>query len=154
LSRKGAAVTTKGPALIVAEPPATYLIRPPLVVDCSVLSAVLFEEPMRDEALRHLSGKALHAPTLLDHEIASVAAKKQRQHWPAESIAMALSDYAKQEIVLHRADIAAQVALANQYGLSAYDAAYLWLAAELKAPLATFDAKLGQAALQHLGEMK
>ena len=27
--------------------------------------------------------------------------------------------------------------------LSAYDAAYLWLAAELKAPLATFDRKLG-----------
>ncbi len=142
------------PVLILAEPPPAYLIRPPLVVDCSVLSAFLFAEPMRDEALRHLLGKSLHAPTLLDHEIANVAAKKQHQAWPAESIEMALADYASLEIGLHRADIAAQVALANRYVLSAYDAAYLWLAAELKAPLATFDAKLGRAALQHLGSLK
>ena len=140
--------------MIVAEPPMVYRVRPPLVVDCSVLSAVLFEEPMRDEALRQLVGKELHAPTLLDHEIANVAVKKQRHDWPAESIAMALSDYATQEIALHRADVAEQAALAHQYGLSAYDAAYLWLAAELKAPLATFDAKLGKAAMQHLGEIK
>lgn len=142
------------PVLILAEPPPAYLIRPPLVVDCSVLSAFLFEEPMRDEALRHLLGKYLHAPTLLDHEIANVAAKKQRQAWPAESIEMALADYASLEIGLHRVDIAAQVALAARYVLSAYDAAYLWLAAQLKAPLATFDAKLGRAALQHVGSLR
>jgi predicted nucleic acid-binding protein len=136
--------------LILAEPPAIYLTRPPLVLDCSVLCAVLFDEATRDEALRHLSGKDLHAPTLLDHEVANVAVRKQRQNLPAESIAMALADYADQPISLHRTDITAQVALARQYGLSGYDAAYLWLAAELKAPLATFDVKLGQAALQHL----
>jgi predicted nucleic acid-binding protein len=141
------------PALILAEPPPAYLMRPPLVVDCSVLSAFLFEEPMRDEALRHLLGKSLHAPTLLDHELANVAAKKQSQAWPVESIEMALVDYASLDIGLHRVDIAAQVTLAARYRLSAYDAAYLWLAAELKAPLATFDAKLGRAARQHLGSL-
>ncbi len=40
-----------------------------------------------------------------------------------------------------------------RYQLSAYDAAYLWLAAELKAPLATFDAKLAAAAQAHLGAL-
>lgn len=139
--------------LIVAEPPGAYLVSPPLVVDCSVLSAVLFEEPMRDEALGQLAGKALHAPTLLDHEIANVAVKKQRQNWPLESIELALADYAAQAIALHRVDIAAQVALAQRYGLSAYDAAYLWLAAELKAPLATYDQKLGTAARLHLASL-
>ena len=54
---------------------------------------------------------------------------------------------------LHRVDIAAQVALAQRYGLSAYDAAYLWLAAELKAPLATYDQKLGAAARLHLASL-
>ena len=140
--------------LYVAEPPASYLVRPPLVVDCSVLSAVLFEEPMRDEALRQLVGRAMHAPSLLDHEIANVATKKQLQSWPSDSIDMALADYAEHDIALHRVDVQAQVALAIRYGLSAYDAAYLWLAAELKAPLVTFDHKLAVAARAHLGSIE
>lgn len=140
--------------IFLAEPPAVYLTRPPVVLDCSVLCSVLFQEAARAEALRHMSGKDLHAPMLLDHEVANVAVRKQRQGLPAESIAFALSVYASQQITLHRTDTAAQVNLALQYGLSGYEAAYLWLAAELKAPLVTFDAKLGQAALQHLGGMK
>ena len=64
--------------LHLAEPPSTYLFRPALVVDCSVLSAVLFEEQTRDAALQILTGKSLHAPSVLDHEIVSVALKKAR----------------------------------------------------------------------------
>jgi predicted nucleic acid-binding protein len=40
-----------------------------------------------------------------------------------------------------------------RYKLSGYDAAYLWLAAELKAPLATFDKKLAAAAQAHLSSL-
>ena len=51
------------PTLFLAEPPAAYLTRPPLVVmDRSVLCALLFSKPMRDEALRQLAGHTLHAP--------------------------------------------------------------------------------------------
>ena len=52
-------MTAKAPAraIYVAEPPPAYLGRPPLVVDCSVLVAVLFQEPLRDEALRSMAGK-------------------------------------------------------------------------------------------------
>ena len=53
-------------------------------------------------------------------------------------------------IELHRPDVQAQYALAMRYGLSAYEAAYLWLAGALQAPLATFDAKLAEAARAHL----
>ena len=53
------------------------------------------------------------------------------------------------EIDLRRLDAEAVAALAQRYNLSAYDAAYLWLAAELKAPLATFDTTLGEAAKAH-----
>ena len=52
------------PTLFLAEPPAAYLTRPPLVVvvDRSVLCALLSLEPMRDEALRQLTGHTLRAP--------------------------------------------------------------------------------------------
>jgi predicted nucleic acid-binding protein len=117
------------------------------------LSAVLFEEQTRDDALRLLTGKSLHAPSVLDHEIVSVALKKGRGGWPEAAIALALADYTQQEIDLHRADAETQYQLALRYRLSAYDAAYLWLAAELKAPLATFDDKLATAARTHLASL-
>ena len=139
--------------LYVAEPPAIYLVRPPLVVDCSVLIAVLFEEDTRERAAELLAGKSRHAPYLLDHEIASVAQKKSRSGCSPALIAQALSDYAMQDIALYRTDISAQYELAQRYNLSAYDAAYLWLAAELKAPLATFDEKLATAAKAHLASL-
>ena len=141
------------PSLYVAEPPASYLIRPPLVVDCSVLSAAIFEEETRDQALSLMAGKTLHAPYLLDHEIISVALKKGRLGWPEAVITLGLSDYAQQDIELHSTAAEAQYELALRYKLSAYDAAYLWLAAELKAPLATFDEKLGRAAQTHLANL-
>lgn len=138
------------PKLYVAEPPAAFVGRPPIVVDCSVLTAALFEEESRDEARRILVGKTLHAPFLLDSEIANVAVKKSRGGWPQAIIASALADYEQQTIEFHRPDVQAQYALAVRHGLSGYDAAYLWLAGVLQAPLATFDARLAKAARSHL----
>lgn len=138
------------PVVHVAEPPAAYLGRPPMVIDCSVLSAVLFQEATRDEALQFIRGKTLHAPGLLDSELANVAVKKGRAGWPQSRVSQALTTYAEQAIELHRPDVQAQYALAMRYGLSGYDAAYLWLAGFLQAPLATYDAKLAAAARVHL----
>ena len=50
----------------------------PLVVDCSVVAAVLFDEPSRDAAAQVLTGKDLFAPELLADELVSVAVKKSR----------------------------------------------------------------------------
>lgn len=136
--------------LIVAEPAARYRVRLPLVADCSVLAAVLFDEPARDEAAEALAGRELCAPDLIDHELANVAVKKTG-HLPEQAIAQAFTDLAQLKLVRHRAQPLSQWRLAVQFGLSAYDAAYLALAADLKAPLLTFDRRLGEAARRALG---
>ena len=138
------------PAVYVAEPPAAYLGRPPMVVDCSVLCAVLFQEPARDDALGIMAGKTLHAPSLLDSEFANVAARKSRGGASKGIVGEALESYVQQAIELHRPDVQAQYSLAMRYSLTGYDAAYLWLAGALQAPLATFDAKLAKAAQAYL----
>ena len=90
---------------------------------------------------------------LLDHEVVHVALKKQRGGWPADSLGLALADYAAYQIEMVDTDIGDQYALAQRYGLSGYDAAYLWLAAKLKVPLATFDRELGDAARRHFDSL-
>ena len=140
------------PVLYVAEPPAHYLVRPPVVVDCSALAGLLFQEAWRDVAAEKIHGRALHAPFLLQTEIASVALKKHRKGF-AELAADALAQYAEMDLNLHQVEPQHALALALRYNLSAYDAAYLWLAAELKAPLATFDEKLAAAAQTHLASL-
>jgi predicted nucleic acid-binding protein len=138
------------PALIVAEASGRYAARAPLIADCSVLAAVLFDEPNRDVALQALAGKDLFAPELIADEIVSVAIKKSR-HGLDDVVRQALIDFTELELTRCRTDLHAQWRLALKFELSAYDAAYLWLAAELGAPLATFDERLGGAARQLLG---
>ena len=137
--------------LHIAEPKGAYLHRPPLVTDASVIAAALFGESGRAEAIALLHGRALHAPHLLDLEIASVALKKlRREKLPREALAEALEAYARLPIARHAVDAAAILALAKTHGLTAYDAAYLHLAEQLAAPLATLDGRLAAAARIHL----
>ena len=138
--------------LFVAEPPAQYLIRPPIVIDCSVLAGLVFEESWQQQAIDKIQNRTLNAPVLLQTEIASVALKKHKKG-AQEMAEKGLSHYAMLSIELHRVYPADSFALALRYNLSAYDASYLWLAAELKAPLATFDEKLADAARIHLASL-
>ena len=136
----------------VAEPPAQYLARPPVVVDCSALVGILFEEPLQAQASGKIRGRTLNAPFLLEIEFTSVAVKKHKQGYGA-LVDIALARFKALNVTLHQIDLTQVLVLALQYKLSAYDASYLWLAAELKAPLATFDEKLAAAAQIHLASL-
>jgi predicted nucleic acid-binding protein len=140
--------------LFVAEPPAAWSQRPAIVVDCSVLAALLWAEPAAGEAATRLAGRSLHAPALLLYELADVARSKCRSGVPTEVARAGLQALAEQRVVLHDAEPVATFDLAQNLGLSAYDGAYLWLAAELKAPLVTFDQRLAEAAQRHLGSLE
>ena len=140
-----------GRALYLAEPPAMWRLRRPVVVDCSVLVALLFAEPNAADAATMLCERRLLAPTLLPFEISNVARSKLRSGAQTEAVQDALGEYTDLSIELHTVPPQRLLALATDYNLSAYDAAYLWLAGELQAPLATFDRRLAEAAQRHLG---
>jgi len=109
------------------------------------VAAVLFDEPERESAATALSGKALVAPDLIDHDIASVAVKKTRAGL-VEVAEQGLSDLSRLILSRKRIDPVHQWAAARAHDLTVYDAAYLQLAMQLQAPLATLDQWLGQKA--------
>lgn len=148
--RAGAEESVAAP-LYVAEPPTVY--RLPLVVDSNILGAIVFIEAECALAQQRIAGCELHAPTLLDDEIANIALKKSRI--AGRDVATpALESYGVFPLQLHSVVPVAVAALARRYELTAYDAAYLWLAEHLKAPLATFDRRLGGAAQRHLSALE
>ena len=117
------------------------------------MAAALFGEGGHAEAIALLHGRSLHAPYLLDFEIASVGLKKiTRERVARDMVAAALRAYGQLAIERHAIDAESMASVAERYRLTAYDAAYLCVAERLGAPLATLDRKLGEAARAYLTE--
>lgn len=78
-------------------------------------------------------------------------ALKKARRGAAEAAAAGLAQWSNVAVELADFNLEQTFALARRYQLSAYDACYLWVAEQLRCPLATFDAPLGAAATVHLG---
>lgn len=116
------------------------------VVDASALAAITFVEPRAAAMTARLRGHRLLAPVLLRFEMAHVCIKKMRER-PAES-ALILGQFEsslQMPIQIMPIDFRKTISLAEQFGLSAYDASYLWLARELGLELVTGDVALEKA---------
>jgi predicted nucleic acid-binding protein len=141
-------------AVLVAEPPARWAARPKLVVDASLIAASAFGESASEQAEAEMRGRSLCAPAVIDFEIANVALTKIRARTvSSEDAARVLASYGELAIERFNIDLLATVRIGEAYGLSAYDAAYLWVAGELRAPIATFDARLAAAARSYLSQL-
>jgi len=117
------------------------------VADASAVGALLFGEPAADTVAARLRGGRLIAPALLGYELTSICLKKIRGNPEKRSMflaALALRDQMDIEIVA--VDHLAILPLAEQCGLTSYDASYLWLAQRLGGELVTLDRPLGRAA--------
>jgi predicted nucleic acid-binding protein len=125
------------------------------VVDASAVVALLFNELTQQKVVARLRGALLHAPGLLEFEVANACLKKMVAS-PRERQALleAFSLLDTLSIALERINIAEAITLANRTSLSLYDASYLWLARALNAELVTLDDKLARAdkALRRAGE--
>ena len=120
---------------------------PVKVVDASALASVLFGEPEAATIVGRLQGYALAAPILLPFELASICLKKVKRYPTKRTLLLdALALFGQMGITQTEVNAREVVTLAEQKGLSAYDASYLWLAQQLGAELVTLDKILDQAA--------
>jgi len=117
------------------------------VVDASALAALLFGEPEAERVAERLEGATLFAPSLIRYELASVCAKK-RQVYPDQGDALlaALDLYPQLGVVEAEIPAAELARFAGDADVTAYDAAYLWVAMHADIPLLTLDRKLATAA--------
>jgi len=118
------------------------------VVDASAILEVLLQSPAasRVESRLFRAGETLHAPHLLDLEIAQVlrryAAWKQLSESRAREAIQGLTDF---PLTRYPHLVLLPRIWALRADLSAYDAAYVALAEALNAPLVTRDARMGKA---------
>ena len=121
--------------------------RPVRVVDASALAAVLFAEPDGNAVADRLEGATLVAPSLARYELASVYVNKAERH-PEQSSALGDALRLFPRLAVEEVQVPPPEAgeLARETGLTAYDAAYLWLARHLEAPLVTLDRHIGALA--------
>lgn len=117
------------------------------MVDASALAAVLFAEPGAQELATRLEHRELLAPTLLPCEVGSVGIRKlERYPSEREAIHDALGLFSRLGVRLVDVPLEETVSLAESESLTAYDAAYLWLARTLGCELVTLDRNLEEAA--------
>lgn len=117
------------------------------VVDASSLAALLFGEPEAARVANLLEGAERIAPSLVRYEMASVCLKKQHAYPDLrDPLLSALDLYPQLGIVEAEVPATELTRLASDARVTAYDAAYLWVALLVRAPLLTLDRKLARAA--------
>jgi predicted nucleic acid-binding protein len=116
------------------------------VVDASALCATLFAEPAGEAVAARLRDVRLVAPSLLGYEIANVCRVKIRAN-PEQRAGFltAFSNWTEMGIELVTVEHDQVIPVAEQFGLTTYDASYLWLARLLGAELVTLDRQLDRA---------
>ena len=117
-----------------------------IVIESSAMVDALIDEPVNPELLALLADEELHAPALLDFEVASAL----RGHALGGKLDQARLDEAVEDFSAfrierhHMTDLLGHI-LDLRENFTVYDATYVILAQALEAPLVTADAKMNEA---------
>jgi predicted nucleic acid-binding protein len=117
-----------------------------IVVEASAIVDALVDEPVDPRLLALLADEELHAPALLDFEVASAL----RGHALAGRLDQArldeaIEDFSGLSLERHQMTALLRHILELRDNFTVYDATYVILAQALAAPLVTADAKLSEA---------
>lgn len=117
-----------------------------IVIEASAVVDALVGQPANPELLATIADSDLHAPSLLDYEVASAL----RGHALAGRLtrgrlADAVDDFGSLHIDRHPLAEMMRSVLTMKDNFTVYDAAYVVLAQALEAPLVTADAKFAEA---------
>ena len=119
-----------------------------IVVDASAVLEVLLNTPAGGPVARRLfrQGETLHAPHVIDLEIAQVLRRyaRAREIDPGRG-RQAIADLADFSITRYPHDLFLPRIWELRNSMTAYDAAYIALAEALEAPLITLDRRLARA---------
>ena len=123
-----------------------------IVLDSSAAVEWLLGLPLADQVgNRIMATDSLHAPALLDVEVAQVVRRYTALgEITAQTGERALSALAELDAVRYTHELLLPLIWRFRSNLTAYDAAFVALAAVLDAPLLTLDARLAQAPLPEL----
>ncbi len=119
-----------------------------IVVDTSVLIAVLIGEPEKQKLINLTRGTVLLAPASVQWEIGNaLAAMLKRKRITGDQIPAVLEAYNQIPIRFIDISLAASLQIAAEYDLYAYDAYIITCARENRCSLISLDKVLCQAAL-------
>jgi predicted nucleic acid-binding protein len=120
-----------------------------IVVDTSVLVAVIANEPQRGTLIHLTRGADLLAPTSVHWEIGNAfSAMLRRNRIGLGQALQAISAYRQIPIRFVDVELEDALAIAAQYAIYAYDAYLIHAAQKFKAPLLSLDNGLCQVAEQ------
>jgi predicted nucleic acid-binding protein len=117
-----------------------------IVIESSAIVDALVDDPANPELLALIADSELHAPTLIDYEVASAL----RGHALGGKLAHAQLQDAAEDFIGLRIEryplaIMLHAVLDLRDNFTVFDAAYVVLAQALEVPLVTADAKLAEA---------
>ena len=119
----------------------------PVVVDTSVLIAVIAAETERVALIRATQGAELLAPASVHWEIGNAcSAMLKRRRASLTQVRAMLAAYAKIPVRFLEVDLGVALELADEFGLYAYDAYLIACARRHRAPLLTLDPRLVRVA--------
>lgn len=111
-----------------------------VIVDASIIIAVITNEPAKRQLITLTEGAELVAPNSIHWEIGNAfSAMLKRKRVSFEQVRRALHIYAQIPIKFTNVDLTESLEISSQLGIYAYDAYLLWCAVKHNYPLLTLD---------------